>query len=254
MAILDLLRLDNRVALVTGANRGIGSALAVALAEAGADIALASREGNAHDTAQRVEALGRRSVQLARDLAESEVAGALVGETVDQLGRVDILVNNAGMITRAPALEYEQGDWQRVLDVNLTALFVLCQAAARRMAAQGGGKIVNVASVLAFQGGIRVPAYAAAKHGVVGLTQALANEWAPLGINVNAIAPGYIATDNNRALRDDPVRYRQILDRIPAGRWGTPDDLAGAAVFLASPAAAYLHGATLTVDGGWLAR
>jgi 2-deoxy-D-gluconate 3-dehydrogenase len=178
----------------------------------------------------------------------------VIRQTVEQLGRLDILVNNAGIIRRANAIETTPEDWQAVLDVNLTAVWALAQAAAQVMLPQGGGKIINIASLLSFQGGIRVPAYTAAKHAVAGLTKALANEWAGRGINVNAIAPGYMATDNTQALRDDPERNRQILERIPAGRWGTPADMAGAVVFLAAPASAYIHGYTLAVDGGWLAR
>jgi len=229
--ILDLFRLDGRTAIVTGASRGLGAAMADALEEAGAKVIRAS-SANA-------------------DLADRSAVASLL----DDAGDADILVNNAGIIRRADLLEYSDDDWDDVIEVNLRAVFALSRDFARRLAARkSGGRIINIASMLSFQGGIRVVAYAAAKSGILGLTRALANELAPLGINVNAIAPGYMATDNTQALRDDPVRSRDILARIPAGRWGTPDDLKGAVVFLASPAAAYVHGAVLAVDGGWLAR
>ncbi len=253
--ILDSFRLDGRVALVTGANRGLGEGYAVALAEAGADVALLSRSDPGR-TAARIRAAGRRAIHLPVDLATAGPAdlGAAVASAVDQLGRLDILVNNAGIIRRAAAAETTERDWDDVLTVNLDAVWHLCQAAGLVMLAQGGGRIINVASMLSFQGGIRVPAYAAAKHAVAGLTKALANEWAARGVNVNAIAPGYIATDNTAALREDAQRSAAILDRVPAGRWGTPEDLMGAVVFLASDAARYVHGIVLAVDGGWLAR
>jgi 2-dehydro-3-deoxy-D-gluconate 5-dehydrogenase len=249
-----LFRLDGQVALVTGGDKGLGHGIAVALARAGADVAVVSRSGQHHGTLEAIAAAGRRGLGLVADLSSVTPVEALVADTVAGLGRLDILVNNAGIIRRAPAAEYAWGDWRAVLDVNLDAVWALCQAAGRPMLAQGHGKIVNVASLLAFQGGIRVPAYTAAKHAVAGLTRALANEWAGRGVNVNAIAPGYMATDNTQALRDDPERSRQILERIPAGRWGTPEDLAGAAVFLAAPASDYIHGHILVVDGGWMAR
>ncbi|MCG5472980.1 2-dehydro-3-deoxy-D-gluconate 5-dehydrogenase KduD [Micromonospora sp. LAH09] len=253
--VLDAFRLDGRVALVTGANRGIGQAVATALAQAGADIALLGRTDPA-ETIAAVEKLGRRVLDVPGDLATAgpdELAGA-VETAAAELGRLDILVNNAGIIRRAAAVTHSAEDWTAVLRVDLDAVFHLCQAAGRIMLDQGHGKIVNTASMLSYQGGIRVPSYTAAKHAVVGLTRALANEWAAHGVNVNAIAPGYIATDNTAALGADPDRERAIRDRIPAGRWGTPDDLMGAAVFLASDAARYVHGAVLPVDGGWLAR
>jgi 2-deoxy-D-gluconate 3-dehydrogenase len=227
--VLDSFRLDGRVALVTGGNRGLGRACADALAEAGATVIAA----------------GSRELDLASADLHAYVSG---------LDRIDILVNNAGIIRRAPAAEVTADDWDAVLTVNLDAAFQLSQAAGRRMIAQGHGKIINIASMLSFQGGIRVPAYTASKHAILGLTRALANEWAGSGVNVNAIAPGYMATDNTAALRADPDRAPGILDRIPAGRWGEPDDLKGAVVFLASDAARYVHGAVLPVDGGWLAR
>jgi 2-deoxy-D-gluconate 3-dehydrogenase len=255
--ILDQFKLDGRIALVTGSSRGLGEAIAVALAEAGADVALVERterpEGSG--TAERIDALGRRHAVIRADLAERGVTDRIVEETVAALGGVDILVNNAGVIRRAPLLEFTGADWDGVMDVNARALFFLSQAAARVMIAQGrGGKIINIASLLSFQGGIRVPSYTAAKSAVLGLTRLLANELAPQGINVNGIAPGYMTTDNTRALREDPDRNRAILERIPAGRWGNPEDLQGAAVFLASSASNYMHGFTIAVDGGWLAR
>ncbi|GIH05516.1 2-deoxy-D-gluconate 3-dehydrogenase [Rhizocola hellebori] len=253
--ILDSFRLDDRVAIVTGGNRGLGQAGAIALAEAGADVALLDRTEPA-ETLARVQALGRRAFWVPCDLSGATAAdlAAAVGSVVDGLGRLDILVNNAGIIRRADALDYPTSDWDEVLTVNLDAVFHLCQAAGRVMVAQGSGKIINIASMLSFQGGIRVPAYAAAKHAVVGLTKALANEWAGAGVNVNAIAPGYMATDNTQALRSDPDRARSIVERIPAGRWGTPEELMGVVVFLASDAARYMHAAVVPVDGGWLAR
>ena len=252
---LDTFRLDGTVALVTGASKGLGAAMAAALAGAGADVAVHGNTRSPAATCSRIEALGRRAAALTGDLSDRAVSGRLVDETVAALGRIDILVNNAGLIRRTPAAEFSDEDWDRVLEVDLTSAFRLARAAGRHMIAAGhGGKIINVTSLLAFQGGITVPAYAAAKGGLAQLTKALANEWASRGINVNAIAPGYMDTDNTEALRNDAARSRQILDRIPAGRWGQPDDLAGAIVFLASPAASYVHGHVLAVDGGWLGR
>jgi len=251
---MDAFSLEGRVALVTGAGTGIGAAIARALAAAGADVACHGNKHAAEDTAADIRKLGRRAAVVKGDVREAATADALVEATVRELGAVDILVNNAGTIRRGPAVDFSDDDWAAVLDVNLTAVFRLCRAAGKRMLAQGRGKIVNIASLLSFQGGIRVAAYTAAKSGLLGLTRAMANELAPRGINVNAIAPGYMATDNTEALRNDPKRSAEILARIPAGRWGRPDDLAGAVVFLASPAAAYVHGAVLAVDGGWLAR
>jgi 2-deoxy-D-gluconate 3-dehydrogenase len=251
---LDLFRLDGRVALVTGGDKGLGQAMAIGLAQAGADVAIVSRSGHNAASLAAVAAAGRRGLGLTFDLGRPESAAQIVARTTEELGRLDILVNNAGTIRRADASETTLEDFSAVLDVNLTGVWALSQAGGRVMLAQGGGKIINIASVLAFQGGIRVPAYTASKHAVAGLTKALANEWAGRGINVNAIAPGYMETDNTQALRDDPQRSRQILDRIPAGRWGTPDDLVGATLFLASRAGDYVHGHVLVVDGGWLAR
>jgi 2-deoxy-D-gluconate 3-dehydrogenase len=253
--ILDLFRLDGRVALVTGAGQGLGQAMAIGLAEAGADIvALDRRESD--QTGQAVTALGRRFKSITCDLLTASVTDVqqLVSQIMSDLGHIDVLVNNAGIIRRAPALDFSEADWDDVLQINLKIVFFLSQAVGRTMISNGGGKIINVASMLSFQGGIIVPSYTAAKSAVAGVTRALANEWSRHGINVNAIAPGYMATDNTAALRADPDRSATILDRIPAGRWGTPDDLKGAVVFLASPAASYLHGAIVPVDGGWLAR
>jgi 2-deoxy-D-gluconate 3-dehydrogenase len=258
LRVLDSFRLDGRVALVTGANKGIGQALAVALAEAGADIAGLSRSAapGAGETGQAVAAVGRRFLRIQCDLQQASVADLqqVIAQVVAGLGRLDILVNNAGTLTRGPALELSEADWDATLQVNLKAMFFLSQAAARVMAGQGGGKIINLASVLSFQGGIRVAAYAATKSGVAGLTRALANELAGQRINVNAIVPGYLATDLTAPLVADPDRSAAILSRIPAGRWGRPTDLAGAVVFLAAPASDYVQGALLPVDGGWLAR
>jgi 2-deoxy-D-gluconate 3-dehydrogenase len=251
---MDAFSLEGRVALVTGAGTGIGAAIARALAAAGADVAC---HGNKHvpsDTAAEIGKLGRRAVVVTGDLRDRASPDALVDTTVRELGAIDILVNNAGIIRRSPAVECSDDDWAAVVDVNLTSVFRLCRAAGKRMIAHGRGKIVNVSSLLAFQGGITVPAYAASKGGVAQLTKALANEWASKGINVNAIAPGYIHTENTAALAADPVRNRQITERIPAGRWGEPADLGGAAVFLASRASDYVSGHVLVVDGGWMGR
>lgn len=245
--------LTGKAALVTGANTGIGQAIAVALAEAGADVAVAGRSEPA-ETLQLIGEAGRKAANIAADLSSIEPVQRVVDEAVAGLGRLDILVNNAGIIRRADALDFTQADWDAVVDTNLKSLFFLSQAAGRHMVARGSGKIVNIASLLSFQGGIRVPSYAAAKSGVAGVTKALANEWASKGVQVNAIAPGYISTNNTTALREDETRNRQILERIPAGHWGRPQDIAGAAVFLASAAADYVTGHVLAVDGGWLAR
>lgn len=245
--------LSGRAALVTGANTGIGQAIAAALAEAGADVAVAGRSAPT-ETLQLIEAAGRKAVNIGADFSSIEPVQRVVDEALASLGRLDILVNNAGIIRRDDLLEFSEDDWDAVIDTNLKTLFFLSQAAARHMAERGSGKIVNIASLLTFQGGVRVPSYAAAKSGVGGVTKAMANELAPRGVQVNAIAPGYIATNNTIALRQDETRNRQIIERIPAGRWGDPADIAGAAVFLASPAADYVTGHVLAVDGGWLAR
>ena len=245
--------LAGKAALVTGANTGIGQAIAVALAGAGADVALAGRS-EPGETLALIATTGRKSVSIAADFASIEPVQRVIDETLAGLGRLDILVNNAGIIRRADLDAFTEADWDAVIDTNLKTLFFLSQAAARHMATRGSGKIINIASLLSFQGGIRVPSYTAAKSGVAGLTKAMANELAPRGVQVNAIAPGYIATNNTTALRADETRNRQIVERIPAGRWGDPADIAGAAVFLASSAADYVTGQVLAVDGGWLAR
>ncbi|WNM30802.1 SDR family oxidoreductase [Streptomyces sp. Li-HN-5-11] len=248
--------LTGKLAVVTGARRGIGRAMARALAEAGADVigVSATLEPSGSDVEKDVVAAGRTFEAIRTDFADPDAVRALGADLAGRERPVDILVNNAGTIRRAPAADHTDTDWELVLQVNLGAQFALTRAVGAPMVARGHGKIIFTASLLSFQGGITVPGYTAAKHGIAGLTKALANEWAPHGVNVNAIAPGYIATDNTQALRDDPVRSRAILDRIPAGRWGEAGDLAGAAVFLASDAAAYVHGAILPVDGGWLGR
>jgi len=246
--------LDGKIALVTGAATGIGEAIAVALAEAGADVACHGNSRPPDAVAARVTALGRKGIAVRGNLAKAESAAELVGATIEAFGRVDILINNAGMIRRAPAVEFSDADFAEVIEVNLTSVFRLCKLAGKSMLERGEGKIVNVASLLSFQGGITVPAYAASKGGVAQLTKALANEWASQGVNVNAIAPGYIRTENTAALQQNETRNRQILERIPAGRWGDPSDIAGAAVFLCSSAARYVHGHLLVVDGGWLGR
>lgn len=253
--ILDLFKLNNKVALVTGAGRGLGQAMAIALAEAGADIA-GLGSGSLDETAAQVQALGRRFLPLKVDLlnAHAEDMTQVVEQVVSSLGSLDILVNNAGTIRRAPVLEFSEKDWDDVMQVNLKSAFLLSQAAAREMVKHGKGKIINIASMLSFQGGIRVVSYAAAKSGLAGITRLMANELAPKGLNVNAIAPGYMATDNTAALRTDPDRAPAILERIPAGRWGKPADLMGAVVFLASSASDYMNGSIIPVDGGWLTR
>ncbi|MFF7738396.1 SDR family NAD(P)-dependent oxidoreductase [Streptomyces sp. NPDC007984] len=248
--------LTGRLAVVTGARRGIGRAMARALAGAGADIIGVSAELEERGSAveEDVLAAGRTFEAVRADFADPQAVRALGAELAGRARPVDILVNNAGTIRRAPAAEHSDADWDTVLQVNLSAQFSLTRAVGAAMVARGRGKVVFTASLLSFQGGITVPGYTAAKHGIAGLTKALANEWAPHGVNVNAVAPGYIATDNTQALREDPERSRAILDRIPAGRWGSADDLAGVTVFLASDAAAYVHGAVVPVDGGWLGR
>jgi 2-dehydro-3-deoxy-D-gluconate 5-dehydrogenase len=255
MTILDSFRLDGRVALVTGAARGLGQGYAIALAEAGADITMLDLI-DCGDTCQAVSALGRRTLSLQADLRTASVddLNAITGRVKNELGRLDILINNAGIIRRAPALEFSEKDWDDVMQINLKASFFLAQAAARIMKEQGGGKIINIASMLSFQGGILVPSYTAAKSAVAGITRSLANEWAKYHINVNAIAPGYMATDNTAPIRADASRNQSILDRLPAGRWGTPDDLRGIVVFLSSAASDYMYGSIVPVDGGWLTR
>ena len=254
MSAPDIFSLDGRVALVTGANTGLGQAMAVGLAEAGADIVAVGRSAP-DETGALVEKAGRRFFAISADLGPVAPLADVVAQAWSLAGSVDILVNNAGIIRRADSLEFSEADWDAVMDTNLKSAFFLCQAVARRWVEAGrGGKIINIASMLSFQGGIRVPSYTASKSGLAGLTKLLACEWAAKGINVNAIAPGYFATNNTAALQADESRNRDILARIPAGRWGKPSDLAGAAVFLASSASDYMHGAVVPVDGGWLAR
>jgi len=246
--------LTGKVALITGANTGLGQGLAVGLAAAGADIVAAGRSTPA-DTEKAVKALGRKFAFVPADFSKPAIAGDVAAKAESAFGPVNILINNAGTIKRNDALDFTESDWDEVMDVNLKSVFFLSQAVARSMVSSGeGGKIINIASMLSFQGGIRVASYTASKSGIAGLTKLLANEWAKHGINVNAIAPGYFATNNTDALRADEKRNTEILGRIPAGRWGQPSDLSGAAVFLASGASDYVHGTVLAVDGGWLAR
>jgi 2-deoxy-D-gluconate 3-dehydrogenase len=240
--------------LVTGSSRGLGAGIAIALAEAGANVAVHGSSKAPEATRQKLIEIGVESIGLVGDVGDADVCKKLVADTIDHFGGIDILVNNAGIIRRTPAIDHSEEDWKAVLDVDLTSVFRLMKHAGRHMLAQGSGKIINIASLLTFQGGITVPSYAAAKGGVGQLTKAFANEWAAKGINVNAIAPGYMDTDNTEALRNNPERAPKILERIPAGRWGKPEDLAGAAVFLASNASDYVHGHILIVDGGWMNR
>lgn len=250
----EMFSLEGKNAIVTGANTGLGQAMAIALADAGADVVLVGRSAP-DDTEARIKSLGRRTAVVMADLSDASVASSVIADAERQLGPVDILINNAGIIRRQDALEFSEEDWDDVLATNLKVPFFLAQAAAQSMVAgKREGKIINVASLLSLQGGIRVASYTASKSGLAGLTRLLANEWAPKGINVNAIVPGYFATNNTQALRNDEERNRQILERVPAGRWGNPDDLGGAAVFLASQASDYVHGVLIPVDGGWLAR
>lgn len=252
--ILDKFKLDGKVAIVTGAAKGLGQAMAIGLAEAGADVVLVDIL-DMSETRQQIETLGRRCEVVKADLSKKESVEPIIHRTLAAMGALDILVNCAGIIRRAPLLEFSEKDWDDVMNINIRTLFFLSQAAARVMVKQGrGGKIINIASMLSFQGGILVPSYTASKSAVMGLTRLLANELAPHKINVNAIAPGYMATDNTAPLRADPVRSQAILERIPAGRWGEPEDLKGVVVFLASEASSYMNGYTVAVDGGWLAR
>ena len=250
--ILDKLRLDGKIGVVTGGTKGTGKAIALAFAEAGADIAVVSRSPHP-DIEKVILDLGRKYIHHAADLTEREQTRNVIPAIVKRMGDVDILVNNAGIIRRSPAAEYSEGDWDATLEIDLTAPFILSQAAGRIMLKKGEGKIINIASALSFQGGLNVTAYASAKHGVVGLTKALANDWASKGVNVNALAPSFFVTELTEAIQKDPERSQSITARTPAGRWGTPDDIAAAAVFLASPASDYVHGVVLPVDGGWLA-
>ncbi|KKY85868.1 MULTISPECIES: 2-dehydro-3-deoxy-D-gluconate 5-dehydrogenase KduD [unclassified Leclercia] len=252
--IMDAFNLSGKVAIVTGCDTGLGQGMTLGLAQAGCDIVGVNRK-IPQETAEKVNALGRRFMAIQADLSKQDALDDIVNQTVTEMGRVDILVNNAGTIRREDALNFSEKDWDEVMNLNLKSVFFLSQAVARQFIRQGkGGKIINIASMLSFQGGIRVPSYTASKSGVLGITRLLANEWATQGINVNAIAPGYMATNNTQQLRDDAQRSKEILDRIPAGRWGTPADLQGPVVFLASSASDYINGHTLAVDGGWLAR
>lgn len=252
--ILEQFSLKGKVAIVTGASRGIGQGMAIGLAEAGADIVgVATRQMK--ETQEKVEALGRKFVEVRADLGSLDAVDGIVKAALDAFGKIDILVNNAGTIRRQPSLEFSLQNWDEVLNINLRTPFFLAQAVAKQFVKQGhGGKIINTASMLSFQGGILVPSYTASKSAIAGITKTMANEWAKYNINVNAIAPGYIATDNTAAIRADEDRNQSILERIPAGRWGTPDDMKGALVFLASDAGSYMQGHILAVDGGWLAR
>jgi 2-deoxy-D-gluconate 3-dehydrogenase len=251
--ISDLFRLDGKVALVTGARRGLGLGIAIGLAQAGADI-FGVGTGDMALCKEAVESAGRQFASRKADLISQEPICEIVDACLNRFGRIDILVNNAGIIRRADAIDFTENDWDDVMNINLKTIFFLSQRAAKAMISQGGGKIINIASMLSYQGGIRVASYTSSKSGLMGLTKMLANEWAKYNINVNAIEPGYMITDNTEALRNDPVRHGEILARIPAGRWGSFDDLAGTAVFLASEASSYIHGFTIAVDGGWLAR
>ncbi|HKU76734.1 MAG TPA: 2-dehydro-3-deoxy-D-gluconate 5-dehydrogenase KduD [Pyrinomonadaceae bacterium] len=253
--ILDQFKLNGRVALVTGASTGLGAAISIALAEAGAHVACHGNTRSPESTSGQITSVGGVAHAISGDLSQPETPNHLVAQTIERFGRIDILINNAGTIRRAPAEDYSDEDWATVIEVNLSSVFRLSKLAGKHMIERGdGGKIVNIASLLSFQGGITVPAYAASKGGVAQLTKALANEWAKHRINVNAIAPGYMRTSNTAALQADETRNRQILERIPAGRWGDPEDLAGAAVFLSSEASNYINGHVLVVDGGWMGR
>jgi 2-deoxy-D-gluconate 3-dehydrogenase len=251
---LPSFNLTGKVALVTGCNTGLGQAMAIALAEAGADVVGINRSAPT-EAEKAIKAVGRKFFDLRADVGQTDKLAGLVDQAVQLAGRIDILVNNAGIIRRQDAIDFTEKDWDDVMDVNLKSVFFLSQAVARQLIAQGqGGKIINIASMLSFQGGIRVPSYTSSKSGVLGLTRLMANEWAKHGINVNAIAPGYMDTNNTEAIRADAQRNAEILGRIPAGRWGLPEDMAGPVVFLASQASNYLQGHTMAVDGGWLAR
>ena len=252
--ILDQFNLAGKVAIVTGASRGLGAGMAIGLAEAGADLVVVASSARLQETVDKIKALGRRCLGIQADLIDTKVIPQIIDATLKEYGRIDILINCAGIIRRAPAIEFSEKDWDDVIQINQKATFFLCQAAAKEMVKQKKGKIINIASLLSFQGGIIVPSYTASKSAVAGLTKALANEWAPLGINVNAIAPGYMATEMTEALQKSADRAPAILARIPAGRWGTPEDMKGLAVFLASDAAEYLQGQVIAVDGGWLGR
>jgi 2-dehydro-3-deoxy-D-gluconate 5-dehydrogenase len=250
---MSLFDLTGKTAIVTGASTGLGRGMALGLAEAGANTVLVDYVPS-DETSKEIQALGRKAISIIANLMTIQPIQSILDETIKAFGKVDILVNNAGIIRRTPAIEFSEKDWDEVMAINSKTVFFFCQAAARDMMKRKQGKIINIASLLAFQGGIIVPSYSASKGAAAQITKALANEWAPQGINVNAIAPGYMATNNTKALREDPVRSKSILDRIPANRWGTPDDVKGAAVFLASHASDYINGHVLVVDGGWMAR
>ena len=249
----SLFDLSGKIAVVTGGSTGLGAGMSLGLAEAGADVVLVDRVPSS-ETEQEIKKLGRRSKVIVADLLKRESPGEIMKTVLSEFGKIDILINNAGIIRRTPAVDFSETDWDEVMAINSRTVFFMCQLAGREMLKQKHGKIINVASLLSFQGGILVPSYAASKAAVAQITKALANEWAQYGVNINAIAPGYIATNNTKALREDPVRSKAILDRIPAGRWGLPQDLKGVAVFLASSASDYVNGHVLVVDGGWLAR
>jgi len=245
--------LSGKTAIVTGASTGLGKGMSLGLAEAGADLVLVDYVGS-NETAEEIKAMGRKAITIVADLMTISPIQSIVNETISTFGKVDVLVNNAGIIRRTPAIDFSEKDWDDVMAINSKTVFFFCQAVARDMMERKYGKIINVASLLAFQGGIFVPSYSASKGAVAQVTKALANEWAQHGIMINAIAPGYMATNNTKALREDPVRSKTILDRIPAGRWGIPDDLKGPVMFLASQASDYMNGHVLVVDGGWMAR
>lgn len=246
--------LTGKTAVVTGGARGLGKGMALGLAEAGANIVLTTHQSSAEDVIREIKHMGKKAIAIKVDISQREQLNQIVETSISTFGSMDILVNNAGIIRRAPAAEHSYEDWQDVMETNLNSVFTLCQLAGQQMIQQGSGKIINIASMLSFQGGITVPGYTASKHAVAGLTKALANEWASKKVQVNAIAPGYMSTDNTQALRDNETRNRQILERIPAGRWGTTEDLKGAVVFLASSASDYVNGQILCVDGGWMVR
>jgi len=254
VSVMRLFDLSGKAAIVTGGGRGLGAAMAVGLAEAGADIAIVTNTASAEETAAAVRAFGRKAIIIQADVSNRDALPGIVEQTIAAFGKIDILVNNAGIIRRTPAADHSYEDWQAVIDINLNSVFVLSQIVGKQMIEQGSGKIINIASMLSFQGGVNVPGYTSSKHAVAGLTKALASEWASKGVQVNAIAPGYMSTDNTEALRNDEVRYNQILGRIAAGRWGEAEDLVGPAVFLASSASDYMSGHVMAVDGGWLVK
>lgn len=251
---MTLFDLHGKTALVTGGAVGLGAGMAVGLAQAGADIIVVTRNDKTRETQNQIASMGRKVHTIVADLSDENIIDCVVEEALQVFGKIDILVNNSGIIRRTPAAEHASKDWHDVIDLNLNSVFFLCQRVGKEMLKQGSGKVINIASMLTFQGGINVPGYTASKHGVAGVTKALANEWAGKGINVNAIAPGYMATDNTTALREDEVRNKQILERIPSGRWGSVEDMQGPVVFLASQASNYMSGEVICVDGGWMTR